>query len=343
LVTELVPALEDGQALVRTLFLSPDPTNRIWLSDAQGYLPPIEIDSVVRGLGIGEVIASRRADLPIGSLVNGFLGWQELCLVDDGQMLAPLTLLPDPLPAPLPAFLGVLGHTGITAYFGLEISQLRAGETIVVSAACGAVGSVVGQIAKARGARPIGIAGGAEKCRYAVEVLGYDACVDYRAAGWEEQLDEATRDGVDVDFENVGGPIMDHVLTRLNRGARIALCGLISQYGPPTGEVRMGQQNLVQLINRRATMTGFLITDFVERYGEAVDHLADMLARGSLRGEETIVDGGLDSLPGALSELFAGGNVGKLLVRIADPPDRPSLCPPDRSPGAGRTSGASLG
>jgi NADPH-dependent curcumin reductase CurA len=231
LVEEAVPELTDGQALVRNQLLSLDPTNRIWMSDIRGYMPSVPLGDVMRGLGIGEVIESKRDDMPVGAVVNGFIGWQELCLADDSQLDAPLAVLPDPLPAPKPAFLGALGHTGITAYIGIDNAGLKEGETIVISAACGAVGSIAGQIARDRGAgRIVGIAGGPEKCAHAVEQLGYDVCIDHRAPDWREQLDAATPDGVDVDFENVGGPIMDHVLMRLNIGARISLCGMIAEY-----------------------------------------------------------------------------------------------------------------
>jgi NADPH-dependent curcumin reductase CurA len=319
LVTEEIPELTDGQALVRTELLSLDPTNRIWMSDLKGYMPAVPIDAVMRGLGIGEVVESRREDMPVGAKVSGFLGWQEYCLADDGLLEAPLSVLPDPLPAPLPAFLGALGHTGVTAYVGIEIGDVKEGETVVISAACGAVGSVAGQIARERGARTVGIAGGPEKCRHAVEALGYDACVDHRAADWREQLDAATPDGVDVDFENVGGEIMDHVLGRLNIGARIPLCGMISEYNAYTGEnSSAGLKNIGQLIMMRATMTGFLVLDYADRFEEAIGYLAGLLGEGKLRYDETVVEGGIAAAPDAYRQLFTGTNVGKLLLRVAD-------------------------
>ncbi len=319
LVTEDVPELADGQALVRNLYLSLDPTNRIWMSDIRGYMPPVPLGSVMRGLGAGEVIESRREDMPVGAIVSGFLGWQELCLADDAQLEAPLTVLPDPLPAPLPAMLGALGFTGVTAYQGIDTAELKEGETIVISAACGAVGSVAGQLAKERGARVVGIAGGPEKCAHAVEHLGYDACVDHRADDWRDQLDAATPDGIDVDFENVGGPIMDHVLSRINIGARIALCGMIAEYNTYNhGEGGAGLQNIGQLIMQRARIQGFLVLDFAARFEEAMTHLGGMLAAGNLHHDETIVDGGIEAAPSALARLFTGGNMGKLLLKIAD-------------------------
>jgi NADPH2:quinone reductase len=319
LVEEEVPALEDGQALVRSLYLSLDPTNRIWMSDIRGYMPAVPLGSVMRGLGAGEVVESRRDDMPEGAIVSGFVGWQELCVADDSFLEAPLTVLPDPLPAPLPAMLGALGFTGVTAYQGIDVSELKAGETIVISAACGAVGSVAGQLAKERGARVVGIAGGPEKCAHAVEALGYDACVDHRADDWRQQLDAATPDGIDVDFENVGGPIMDHVLGRINIGARIALCGMIAEYNTYNhGEGGAGLQNVGQLIMQRARVQGFLVLDFAARFEEAINHLAGLLAEGKLHHDETVLDGGLEAAPHALSELFTGGNMGKLLLKISD-------------------------
>jgi NADPH-dependent curcumin reductase CurA len=191
----------------------------------------------------------------------------------------------------------------------------------VISAACGAVGSIAGQIARDRGAgRVVGIAGGPEKCAHAVEKLGYDVCVDHRAPDWREQIDAATPDGVDVDFENVGGPIMDHVMMRLNIGARISLCGMIAEYNSYNhgGEHAGGQMNIGQLIMQRAKIQGFLVLDYAHRFEEAITYLAGLLAEGRLHYDETIVEGGIEAAPGALSQLFTGQNMGKLLVRVAD-------------------------
>jgi NADPH2:quinone reductase len=318
LVSEEIPELADGQALVRTQLLSLDPTNRIWMSDIRGYMPPVPIDAVMRGLGVGEVIESRRDDMPVGATVSGFTGWQELVLADDSLLEAPLSVLPDPLPAPLSAFLGAIGHTGITAYIGIDLAELEEGETIVISAACGAVGSIAGQIAKQRGARVVGVAGGAEKCVHAVDKLGYDVCVDHRADDWRAQLDAATPDGIDVDFENVGGPIMDHILGRLKIGARVSLCGMIAEYNTYNegGEHSGGLTNIGQLIMQRATIRGFLVLDFADRFEEAINHLAGMLGAGKLYYDETIVAGGIEAAPAALDQLFSGQNMGKLLVDV---------------------------
>jgi NADPH2:quinone reductase len=320
---EPVPPVGPGQALVRTLLLSLDPSNRIWMSEAPSYMPPVPLGAVMRGIGIGEVIESRRDDMKAGDLVSGFTGWQDYCLVDDATNELPFTVLPAPLPAPMTALLGPLGHTGITAYLGIEdIAELKPGETMVVSAAAGAVGSIAGQIGKARGARVVGLAGSPDKCRHVVEDLGFDACVNYKDPDWREQLDAATPDGVDVDFENVGGEIMDHVLGRLNIGARIPLCGMISQYTSyGSGEVA-GQREIGQLIMQRAVMRGFLVLDHPDRFPEAIGYLAGLLAEGKLKYDETVVDG-LENARDAVNELFRGSNVGKLLIRVADPAAQP--------------------
>jgi NADPH2:quinone reductase len=316
LVEEPLRPLAGGEMLVRTLYLSLDPTNRLWMSDMRQYSPPVELGEVMRGIGIGEVIESRRDDIRVGDLVVGYTQWQEYCVAGDE---AGFGLLPNPLPAPLTAFLGPLGHTGLTAYIGLEMAQPQPGETVVVSCACGAVGSIVGQIAKARGARAVGIAGGAEKCRHVVEKLGFDACADRRAADWREQLDAATPDGVDVDFENVGGEIMDHVFMRLNMNARVILCGMISQYDAAGANSDwQGQINVGQILMQRATMRGFIVSDHVDEFEAGAEYLGGLLAEGRLKYDVTVVDG-FDQAPAALHKLFTGGNTGKLLVHVADP------------------------
>ena len=325
LVEESLPPLADGEILIRTLYLSLDPTNRLWMGDMRQYSPPVELGEVMRGIGIGEVVESRRDDIQVGDLVYGYTQWQEYC-VAGGQL--PFTtataetgfsVLPSPLPAPLTAFLGALGHTGLTAYIGLEQVVLQPGETLVVSAAGGAVGSVVGQIAKARGARVVGIAGGAEKCRHVVAELGFDACVDRLASDWREALDAATPDGVDVSFENVGGEIMDHVLMRLNRNARVILCGMISQYDAAGAQQTwQGQVNVGQIFMQRATMRGFIVSDHFDQFAVAAAYLAGLLAEGRLKYDETIVEG-FEQAPAALHKLFSGEKLGKLLVHVADP------------------------
>jgi NADPH-dependent curcumin reductase CurA len=279
---------------------------------------------VMRGFGIGEIAESRHPGLKRGDLVSGLLGWAEYVLVDvaGGEPLP--TVLPEPLPGPLSAMLGPLGNTGLTAYLGIQdIGRPQAGETMVVSAAAGAVGSVAGQLGKLRGARVVGIAGSPAKCEHVVEKLGFDACIDYKNPGWRERLDEATLDGIDVDFENAGGPILDHVLTRLNVGARIVLCGLMSEYGtfgtaasPVTGQ--HSRPNVAQiLLTARAQMRSFLVLDHRDRAGEAIEYLGGLIDHGRLHYDETIIDG-LQHAPDALNQMFSGSNIGKLLVKVAE-------------------------
>jgi NADPH2:quinone reductase len=319
LVTEGVPALQPGQALVRTLYLSLDPTNRIWMSEKPSYLPPVEIDAVMRGVGVGRVVESDRDDMKAGDHVTGMLGWQEYAVVGDGA--TQVTVLPDPLPAPPTAFLGVLGHTGISAWLGLNnIGHVKPGDTVVVSAAAGAVGSVAGQLAKSYGAaRVVGLAGGAAKCRHVVDDLGFDECVDYKSDDWRERLDAATPDGVDVDFENVGGEIMDHVMSRLNLHARIVLCGMISQYNSDGGgDSWAGQRSIGEMIMQRATMSGFVVLDHTDQFPAAIDELAGLWSQGKLKADETVVEG-FERARDELNNLFDGRNTGKLLIKVADP------------------------
>lgn len=323
LVREEIPELKPGQALVRTLYLSLDPTLRIWMSEHRAYIPPSPVGRVMRGVGIGQVVESRRDDLPVGALVYGLTGWQDYCVADDDVLELPFAVLPNPLPAPLSAFLGVLGvNGGITAYFGIDIVKPQPGQTVLVTAAAGSVGSVAGQLAKVKGARVVGIAGGPHKCRHVTADLGFDACVDYKTDDWRAQLDAATPDGVDGGFENVGGGIMDYVLMRLNVGARIALCGMISQYScyNSTDDAPgwVPQYHIMQLVMRRASIHGYLVLDHADRYGEAIEYLASLLAEGKLTYHETIVDG-LENAIKAHNLLYTGGNTGKLLLKVAEP------------------------
>ncbi|MFC9219304.1 NADP-dependent oxidoreductase [Streptomyces hygroscopicus] len=315
LVTTEVPVLESGQALVRTLVLSVDPSSRIFMSDIRSALPPVQEGAVMRGLGIGRVVASRRTDLPVGALVLGFTGWQDYQVADDAELETPFTVLPEPLPASLEDLLGVLGLTGISAWLAVEIADPQPGRTVVVSAAAGAVGSIAGQLAKERGARVVGLAGGPDKCRYVVEELGFDACVDRRDPGWRDRLDEVIPDGIDADIENVGGEILDHVLSRINTGARIAMCGMIADYSADPAQ-RHGIRNLVELVEQRATARGFLVADHADRFDEITGELAVRLGDGRLRHERVVLDG-LEHAPEALARIFRGDSRGKILVRVA--------------------------
>jgi NADPH2:quinone reductase len=315
-----VPEPGPGQALIRTCYLSVDPTTRVWLGEKTGYMPPIPVGDVVRSLGIGQVIASRRDDLPEGTLAFGFTGWQEYCVTDESTLVPPefpFFALPDPLAAPLAAYAGVLGHTGLTAYVMDDMGSARPGETTVVSAACGAVGSIVGQLARIRGARVVGIASGPERCRHVVDDLGFDACVDRQSQDWRDELDAAVPEGIDLDFENAGGELMDHVLTRLNVGARVVLSGMISTYND-RGEGALGQRELMQLVYKRASIQGFLVFDHLQRAAEAATVLAGLLGLGVLHHDETILDG-LQRAPEAMAAILDGTKVGKMLVRVAEP------------------------
>ncbi|MAN61698.1 MAG: NADP-dependent oxidoreductase [Parvibaculum sp.] len=313
LVEEPVPTPGPGEAVIRNLYLSLDPTNRIWMSDMDQYMPPVEIGAVMRGGGIGKVVASNSDAYKVGDTVSGLLGWQDYYVAGPNDEI-PVGVLPAELPVGLPTMLGACGLTGLTAYFGLlELGQPKAGETVVVSAAAGAVGSVVGQIAKLNGCRTVGIAGGPEKCKWIVEELGFDAAVDYKAPDWREQLEAVTPDGIDVNFENVGGEIMEAVMARMNLFSRMPLCGMISGYN--TDEPMRG--DFSPILMRRINVRGFIVTDFMEKYAEATMELATWVATGKIKSQETIVEG-LENAPTAVNKLFEGENLGKLVVKIAD-------------------------
>ncbi len=308
--------LRDGEVLIRTHYLSLDPTNRVWMSDRPQYMPPVELGEVMRGFGLGEVIESRSAKFAPGDSVTGLLGWQTHCY-SDGQGLRPLQKIPTGLGVPARSFLGVLGLTGgLTAYFGmLAIGDPKPGETVVVSAAAGSVGSLAGQLAKRRGSRVIGIAGGADKCSFVTRELGFDACIDYRQEEVGAALDRLCPQGINVHFENVGGTILEAVLARLALRARVVLCGLISQYNGE--ETATGPRNFDMLLHRRARLEGFIVSDFLTRFPEAYAELVPLVKNQQLVYREHIVDG-LENAPKAVCMLFDGSNLGKLLLRVLD-------------------------
>jgi NADPH-dependent curcumin reductase CurA len=311
LVEEDVRELGEGEALVRNEWISLDPTNRAWIGERPTYLPPVGIGEVMRGLGLGRVVKSNHPAYEEGKLFQGLVGWQEYATVSDQAPLLPVTEVEG---APPSAYLGVLGMTGLTAWVGTkQIGKPQPGETFVVSAACGAVGSVAGQLAKAEGARVVGIAGGPEKCRILTERLGFDATVDHRAPDWQDQLAAATPDGIDVDFENVGGEIMEAIFARLNMRARVALCGLISGYNdtePPPGPRSFGN-----LLVQRVLLKGFIVLDHFGDAPQAGADISALMNEGKLDPLETVVEG-FEQLPTAINMLFDGANVGKLVVRI---------------------------
>jgi NADPH-dependent curcumin reductase CurA len=311
-----VPSLEKDQALVRNLYLSLDPTNRIWMTDVPQYLPPVGIGEVMRGGGVGQVIESKNSKYKVGDLISGLIGWQDYLLITGNEKMAP-QVLPKGLPIPLTAMLGPCGTTGLTAYFGLlEIGQPKSGETVVVSAAAGAVGSIVGQIAKIKGCRVVGIAGTDEKCKWLTSELGFDAAVNYKNADWKEQLKTACPNGIDISFENVGGEIMNYIISKLNLKARIVLCGLISGYND--GDVTKSQISLTPILIKRARIEGFIILDYAARFKEGAMQLGQWVFQKKIKYKETIVEG-LEKAPEALNQLFDGDNTGKLMIKISDP------------------------
>jgi len=308
-VNEPVGAPREGELLVKLRYISLDPAMRGWMNEGRSYVRPVELGQVMRAAGVGEVIESRNEAFPTGAYVVGTFGVQEYA-VSDGTAVYRV----DPNLAPPPKFLSVLGLTGLTAYFGLlDIGRPEPGQTVVVSAACGAVGQIVGQIAKIKGCRAVGIAGGPEKCRYVVDELGFDAAVDYKREDVRDALRTHCPDRIDVYFDNVGGEILDTALTLLARHARIVLCGAISQYNE-TGP-RHGPANYMALLVDRARMEGFLVFDFFSRYPEAIGDMAGWMAEGRLRSREDIVSG-IETFPNALLRLFRGENFGKLMLEV---------------------------
>lgn len=307
-----LPGLLPGQALVRNRYLSVDPAMRGWVNAAANYAEPVAIGEVMRAFAAGCVVASRNASLPVGTRVMGMLGWQEYA-VTDGSSLRRIVREDD---LPLSLSLGVLGINGLTAYFSLRtLGQPGPGETVVVSTAAGAVGSVVGQLAKQAGCRVIGIAGGAEKCRICTTEFGYDAALDYRGGDLAAALDAACPEGIDVYFDNTAGHISDMVLPRIRRHARIIVCGTasVASWDPWPEGPRVERH----LLNKAARMAGFLVWDYEDRYEEAVAALAPLVRSGALRYREDIQDG-LDAAPGAIADLYAGRNFGKRLIRLED-------------------------
>jgi len=304
----------EGQVLVRHHFLSLDPYMRGRMNDAKSYAQPQPLDKVMQGGTVGVVVASKHPDYKPGDNVVGFGGWQEYSIVDAG---IPGSLRKvDTSRVPLSAYLGAVGMPGVTAWYGLmKICQPKPGQTIVVSAASGAVGSAVGQLAKTRGCRAVGIAGGSDKCEYVTKELGFDACIDYKAHGdpksLYQALKEATPDGVDGNFENVGGPILDAVLARMNAFGRIALCGMISGYdGQP-----IPLQHPQLILQSRLTIEGFIVSEHMEVWPEALKELGMLVASGKLRYRESIAEG-IASAPAAFLGLLKGKNFGKQVVRL---------------------------
>ncbi|GIZ51552.1 NADP-dependent oxidoreductase [Noviherbaspirillum aridicola] len=304
----------EGEVLIKNLYLSLDPAMRGWMNEGRSYIRPVAIDEVMRAGGIGRVIASTSPRFAVGDHVSGTLGVQEYWTGKADDREAALHKVDPALP--LPKYLNALGMPGMTAYFGLlDIGQPKPGETVVVSGAAGAVGQTVGQVAKHKGCRVVGIAGGKEKCDFVVNELGFDACIDYKNGSVREGLKQHCPKGVDIYFDNVGGDILDDVLAKLAMKARIIICGAISQYNNTTPV--KGPANYLSLLVNRARMEGMVVFDYADRYHVAMAEMAGWMKEGSFRSREDIVRG-LDKFPEALLMLFEGKNFGKLVLQVAD-------------------------
>ncbi len=302
--------LPDGAVRIEAKYISLDPAMRGWINDVRSYVPPVAIGETMRAYAAGVVVETRSPRFAVGDAVTGVLGVQSRPVIDARGLMRADTSI-----APLPTWLGGLGMPGLTAYFGVhDVAQLKAGETIVVSAASGAVGQVVGQIAKVAGARAVGIAGGPDKCKLLIDQFGFDAAVDYKAGKIWNQLKAACPNGIDVDFENVGGEIFDAVLGQMNKFGRVALCGLISGYNAT--EPVPGPKNMPLVLTQRLRVQGFIVFDFAAKYPEALDSLGHMYREGKLELREDIRKGGIDAFADTLNELYTGGNVGKLLLEV---------------------------
>ncbi|MGH7898313.1 MAG: NADP-dependent oxidoreductase [Candidatus Binatia bacterium] len=313
---EPVPEIVEGQFLARNLYLSCDPAQRAWMS-RDTYVPMIPLGDVMHSGATAEVIASKHPGFRPGDIVSGMFGWQDYA-VSEGKGFMPVTKLPPGMP--IPASMSSLGVTGLTAYFGLlDVGKPKAGETVVVSGAAGATGSIAAQVAKIVGARVIGIAGGSNKCSTLTGELGLDAAIDYRSEPVGRRLAELCPRGIDVYFDNVGGEMLDAALGRIALGGRIVLCGAISGYND--SDLPAGPRNYTNLIVRRARMEGFLVTDYAARFPQAIAELARWAGEGKLRDRVDIVDG-LENAPEAFRRLFTGENFGKQLVRVAEPSGR---------------------
>ncbi|HKW82450.1 MAG TPA: NADP-dependent oxidoreductase [Burkholderiaceae bacterium] len=313
--TEPVAEPAEGGVLVKTLALSLDPAMRGWMNEGKSYIPPVGIGEVMRAGGIGTVIASKNAAFAVGDTVSCTPGVQEYCLIPADQIKRQGLFKIDLRLGTMTQWLNVLGMPGMTGYFGLmDVGQPQAGETVVVSGAAGAVGQTVGQLAKIKGCRVVGIAGGPAKCEWVVKELGFDACIDYKAGNVKDDLREQCPKGIDIYFDNVGGEILDIVLTRLARKARIVICGAISQYNNTTPV--QGPKNYLSLLVHRARMEGIVVFDYAERFPIAVKELAGYLKDGRMHSKEDIV-AGIDTFPETLLKLFNGENFGKLVLQVA--------------------------
>ncbi|WP_322844436.1 NADP-dependent oxidoreductase [Pseudomonas sp. B33.4] len=298
-----------NQIMVKNEYLSLDPAMRGWMNEGKSYIPPVGIGEVMRALGVGKVIASNNPGFAVGDYVNGAIGVQDYFLGEPRGFYKV-----DPKLAPLPVYLSALGMTGMTAYFALlDVGAPKAGDTVVLSGAAGAVGSIAGQIAKIKGCRVVGIAGGADKCKFLIDELGFDGAIDYKNEDVIAGLKRECPKGVDVYFDNVGGDILDAVLSRLNLKARVVICGAISQYN--NKEAVKGPANYLSLLVNRARMEGFVVMDYAAQYASAAQEMAGWMTKGQLKSKEDIVEG-LETFPETLMKLFSGENFGKLVLKI---------------------------
>ena len=318
MTTEPVAEPGAGQVLVKVLQLSLDPAMRGWMNEGRSYISPVGIGEVMRAGGIGKVVSSKHPGFAAGELVAGGFGIQEYCLVADPKQLGLHQI--DPRLGTPAQWLNALGMPGMTAYFGLlEVGQPKAGETVLVSGAAGAVGQTVGQVARIKGCRVVGIAGGKAKCDFVVNELKFDACIDYKAGNVQEVVRAGLKQhcpkGVDVYFDNVGGEILDVVLTRINKHARIVICGAISQYNNTTPV--KGPSNYMMLLVARARMQGMVVFDYADRYGEAIQQIAQWMKEGKFLSKEDVVPG-IENFPATMNKLFSGENFGKLVLKVAD-------------------------
>jgi NADPH-dependent curcumin reductase CurA len=310
-----IPEPKEGQVLLRNLYLSFDPTQRGWMEDRESYMPPVALGEPMRAGSVAQVVESRHPEYQAGDLVQTLGGWQDFVVVDGGAGGFGLSRVPDGV-TPRMA-LGVLGTTGQTAYFGmLDLGQPKEGETVLVSGAAGATGSVAGQIARIKGCRVVGIAGGPEKCGWLKEQARFDDVIDYKEADVDRRLAELCPDGVDIFFDNVGGQILEAALNHIRMHARIVLCGGIANYNAT--EPQPGPSNLMNLVVMRARMEGFIVIDYLDRFAEGAAALAGWLESGELVHREDVQEG-FENIPATLNRLFTGRNLGKQLLRIADP------------------------
>ena len=310
-----IPEPADGEVLVRNLFLSFDPTQRGWMEDRESYLPPVKIGEPMRAGSIGQVVESKNSDFKVGDLVQTTGGWQDFIISAPGVGAMSLTKIPDGVPPEL--MMSALGVTGLTAYFGLlDLGDPKPGETVLVSGAAGATGSVAGQIAKIKGCRVVGIAGGQEKCGWLKEELSFDEVIDYKSEDVDEKIGEFCPNKVDIFFDNVGGDILEAALNHINMKARVVLCGGISGYNAT--EPQPGPSNIMNLVIMRARMEGFIVIDYMSRASEAVQELMGWVQSGQLQYQVDVQEG-FENIPDTLNRLFTGQNRGKQLLKIADP------------------------